>query len=309
MGCTAEVIVVGGDPALAETARERVAQLESRWSRFRPDSEVSELTRRAGRPIPVSADTALLAERAVEAWRLTGGSVDATVLGAVVRAGYDQSFERIGDRPSAPRSALSVGGCPDIAVLRLDDGSYSVCIPDGVGFDPGGLGKGLAADLVVTELLARGAVGACVNLGGDLRLVGVSPTGAAWTVAVERPDGVGTLARLGLRAGAVATSSTQRRRWRIGGQARHHLVDPFTGEPSTTDLVQATVVSADAWYAEALAKAVLLRGAERAFDLLGPGIEAVAVARDGDVLSTPGLAAYLGDRSLPASLHLTGVGR
>jgi FAD:protein FMN transferase len=309
MGCTAEVIVVGGDPALAETARERIAQLERRWSRFRPDSEVSELTRRAGRPVAVSGDTALLVERAIEAWRVTGGSVDATVLGAVVRAGYDRSFERLGDRARAPRSTLSIGGCPDITVHRLDDGSYSVCLPDGIGFDPGGLGKGLAADLVVSELMAQGAAGACVNLGGDLRVVGVSPAGAAWTVGVERPDGIGTLARLGLRAGAVATSSTQHRRWRVGGQVRHHLIDPTTGDPSTTDLVQATVVSADAWYAEALAKAVLLRGACRAFDVLAAGIEAVAVGRDGDVLSTPGLATYLGERSLPASLNLTAVGR
>ena len=60
-------------------------------------------------------------------------------------------------------------------------------LPAGSGFDPGGIGKGLAADIVSAELLAAGARGACVNLGGDLRVTGEAPGGGTWTVAVEHP--------------------------------------------------------------------------------------------------------------------------
>ena len=62
--------------------------------------------------------------------------------------------------------------------------------------------------------MAAGADGACVNLGGDLRVTGRDPADDAWTVAVEHPVAAAPLAHVGLRDGAVATSTTLRRRWR-----------------------------------------------------------------------------------------------
>ena len=53
-----------------------------------------------------------------------------------------------------------------------DDGCTPVRLLDGVGFDPGGIGKGLAADLVATAAVDLGADGAMVSLGGDLRVAG-----------------------------------------------------------------------------------------------------------------------------------------
>ena len=83
---------------------------------------------------------------------------------------------------------------------------------------------------------------------------------------------------LGLADGAVATSTTLRRRWQRDGQIRHHLIDPQTGLPSDTDLTLATVVAAEAWVAEVLAKAVLLAGSAHPFDILGgTGAEALVV--------------------------------
>ena len=85
MGSDAHVIVVAdADPAgLLDRAQRRIEQLEQRWSRFLPDSEVSRLSRNAGAPVLVSADTVLLVRRSIEAWHLTGGSFDPTVLGGV----------------------------------------------------------------------------------------------------------------------------------------------------------------------------------------------------------------------------------
>jgi thiamine biosynthesis lipoprotein len=103
-----------------------------------------------------------------------------------------------------------------------------------------------------------------------------------------------------LRDGAVATSTTRRRRWIAGGREHHHLIDPWTGSPSASDLTLAAVVAGQAWVAEVLAKAVLLRGSAAAFDLVaGLGANALTVDRDGAVRSTPGLAAFIGDRPRP----------
>jgi thiamine biosynthesis lipoprotein len=294
MGSDVHLIVVGGAASLPGDAARRLEDLEQRWSRFRPDSEVNRLNRGAGQPVRVSPETLTLVARAVEAWRLSGGAFDPTVLGALIRAGYDRSFERLG--PAAPSGHSTLGlGAGDI---RMDGDDVS--LPAGTGFDPGGIGKGLAADILTDELLAAGAEGACVNLGGDVRVGGAGPDGGTWTVAVDRPSEDEPLVLLGLARGAAATSTTLRRRWSTDGEARHHLIDPQTGRPSDTDLVLASVVAGEAWIAEVLAKAVLLAGSAHPFDIVGgTGAEALAVGVAGQVLTSPGLAAFLGPAAVP----------
>lgn len=293
MGSDAHVIVVGGSSHLIEAAEQRTRDLESRWSRFLETSEVSRLNREAGRFVAVSPETLELIRAAQQAWRMSGGAFDPTVLGAMIRAGYDRSFDEIGPQTVGGISVLGIG----VADIEID--GQSVRLPPLTGFDPGGIGKGLAADMVSGELIEAGAEGVCVSLGGDVRVRGAGPEGGAWTLAVEHPWSKAPIAVLGVADGAVATSTTLRRTWTIGDETRHHLIDPQTGLPSDTDLTLAATVAANAATAEVMAKAVLLAGVAHPFDILGgTGIEALASDRDGRVVATPGLAAYLGDGRL-----------
>jgi thiamine biosynthesis lipoprotein len=296
MGSDAHVVVVGPD-RLAARAESRIADLERRWSRFDERSEVSGLNRYAGDPVVVSAETVELVERALDACRLTGGWFDPTLLGAVVRAGYDRSFDDIDDATAAGASSALGAGAAGIEVR-----AGTVRLPAGTGFDPGGIGKGLAADIVVDELRAEGADGVCVNLGGDVRVDGTSPVGDAWTIAIEHPGCATAVTRVGIRRGAVATSTTLRRRWRAGDDLRHHLIDPATGRPSRTALSFATVVAGHAWTAEALAKSLVLRGVPARFDDVdAAGAAALAVDDDGDVTSSAGMRAFVAE-PLPPTL-------
>jgi len=200
---------------------------------------------------------------------------------------------------AAAHSSLSAGCC-DIEIDGL-----AIRLPAGVGFDPGGIGKGLAADLVVEEIRSLGADGVCVNLGGDLRVDGLGPEGGVWTVALEHPVRDEPLAVIGLTAGAVGTSTTLRRRWDSAGGMRHHLIDPATGLPSTSGTQFVSVVAAHGWVAEVLAKAILLRGPAHPFDLIGgTGAEAIVVTDDGRILSSDGFSSFLGEAPLPSSLDL-----
>lgn len=166
-----------------------------------------------------------------------------------------------------------------------------------MGFDPGGIGKGLAADLVTAELLAAGAAGACVNLGGDLRVAGRAPGAPAepgapgWGVGVENPFGRQLAAVLSLHDGGVATSSRLRRRWTGPGQApSHHLIDPRTGLPAASGLASVTVVAASAWQAEWLTKAAFLAGAAAGSALLERlGAAGALITDGGSILHTAGL--------------------
>jgi thiamine biosynthesis lipoprotein len=288
MGSDAHLIVVGR-LHLLDRAAARIHDLERRWSRFIPDSEISRLNRSPGVPVTVSADTITLIDHARAAWRLSGGAFDPTVLGDVIRAGYDRSFEQLAADVTPGHSRLGQGA--DAIVIR----DQTVTLAAGTGFDPGGIGKGLAADLVCAEMMAAGAEGICVNLGGDVRVAGLAPGGAGWTIAIEDPVDGHAMAHLGVADGAVATSTTLRRRWSVAGQTHHHLIDPQTGRPSDTDLTTATVVAGHAWMAEVLAKAVLLAGAAHPFDILGgTGAQGLAIDDHGLMMTTPGLSDYLG---------------
>jgi FAD:protein FMN transferase len=290
MGSDAHLLVVGGPTGLVDRAHRRIDDLERRWSRFRPDSEVSRLTQHAGSAVPVSSETVLLVGRSIDAWRLTGGAFDPTVLGDVLRAGYDRSFEDREEGAINVHPTLLRAGCADIEVT-----AQTVALPPGTGFDPGGIGKGLAGDLVAAEMMAAGAAGVCVGLGGDVRVTGLAPDGQGWTIAVEHPWFPWPLTSLGVGDGAVATSTTLLRRWRVGDTINHHLIDPSTGLPSDSDLTFATVVAGEAWIAEVQAKTVLLRGSMRAFDLIdGTGIEGLAMGRGGRVLMSSGFTRFTG---------------
>ena len=276
MGTWARVVVVDGPPDALRLARTRIEQLEARWSRFRPDSEVSRLNRSGGRPVVVSADTSRLVELALAGRRGTGGRFDPTLLGPLVKAGYDRSF------------AASGCSCPPMGGLVQPERW------GGAGFDPGGIGKGLAADIVVGELLTAGASGACVNMGGDLRAEGAGP----WCVDVVDPfDETGpALARLAFDAGGVATSSCLKRTWtEPDGTPGHHLIDPTTGQPAATGVAAVTVLTGDAWRAEILAKAALLAGLPDALAVLEDNQASGLVVDDhGGVHRAAGLDRFLG---------------
>jgi len=320
MGSDAHVLVGGADAVtvdeLVERARARLRFLERSWSRFLPDSEVSVANAAPGSWHAVSSETVALVRRALGAWEATDGRFDPMLLHDVVAAGYATTFDPIDVGPSAVRSlgtavgrSRPVGSGPGI---DLDESQQRIRVHPGFGFDPGGIGKGFAADLVAGELLGAGATGVCVNVGGDLRVAGQPPVrdgladgldrgrtdtaSSAWIVEVEDPrdPAGGVVRRLSVAAGGVATSSRCRRRWRRpDGSEAHHLIDPSTGEPAAGDVLTATVVASQGWIAEALATAVFLAGAAEAPGIVeSVGATGVIVTSCG-VIDLPGLDAFV----------------
>ena len=290
MGTQVELLAVDAPSGALTAARRRLAQLEAHWSRFRPDSELSTLNRAAGRPVAVSPETLTLLALAVLGWQATGGRFDPTVLDALEAAGYDRSFDQLPTaRHSADGARPAPGPAPGLAGIRIDANAGTVTLPPGIHLDPGGIAKGYAADLLCADLRAAGAAGVCVNLGGDLRVSGIAPQGGPWAVAVPHPHG-GQAATLQLTDGAATTSSPLRRAWQVGGRRAHHLIDPHTGQPANTSILQATMVTAEAWRAEVAAKAAFLAGLPDALPLATRlGAEALVVDQDGRLHLTAGL--------------------
>ena len=282
MGSDVHVVVVGGRPSSLDAARSRIEDLEARWSRFRPTSEISRLNASAGTPLRVSGETVELVTHALDGAVVTDGLFDPTVLGDVIRAGYDHSLEPSPDPGAVVDRSLG----PGFERIFVDAGSSTVTLPRGVGFDPGGIGKGLAADLVAEELMTEGTAGACVNVGGDLRVEGAGPDGGAWVVAVEDPLAPVPIASVALSSGAVATSARTRRTF---GGGRHHLIDPRDGWSARSGLLASTVISGRGWRAEVLAKAAFVAGVRDGLALASRfGAEALLVDDAGHVHATEG---------------------
>ncbi len=261
MGTSAHVVVIGGAPELIDVAVARVEELESRWSRFRESSEISRLNSADGQAVWVSADTLQLIEKSIAAWRFTNGRFDPTVYHLLCESGYDRSFLDVLACDETRSSASTEQAAPGCESIVVDIAASVVRLPKGVGFDPGGIGKGLAADFIVEEILDDGATGVMVNLGGDARVGGVPATSEGWMLGIAHPtDPEAFCAVLSLDSGGVVTSTRAMRKWMRNGVERHHLIDPSTGASPITELESVTIVAPEAWLAEAVAKAAFLAG-------------------------------------------------
>lgn len=264
--------------AALDDARQEIARIERLASRFDPSSELSRLN--AAGDGQVSTDLLRLITLALAMRQVTDGRFDPTVHEAIVAAGYDRPLDRLPIDAGAAAPAMPAGGD-----VQVDPRTGRVTLGAGTCLDLGGIAKGWAADRVADVL---GAHGDClVSIGGDIAVRGRHDRGP-WPVEVMHGDESRVI---GLARGGLATSGTDRRRWLRDGVQMHHVIDPATGAPSTTDLMRVTAVADDAATAEAWATALLLAGRERATREAGRrGITAVLVGADGSTTTTGSLA-------------------
>jgi FAD:protein FMN transferase len=273
-----------------ELVRRRLTDWHESFSRFLPDSELSRLNEDPRWEVPVSLLLARLAQTVRVAATLTNGLVDATLVEQIERAGYAAD---LGDPVPlstaltlAPERKPAAAGSPvawqsiEVSLTRR-----TVTRPPGVKLDSGGLAKGLFADVLAERLSSHASF--AVDCAGDLAVGGAE--GIARAVEVESPFDGRTLHTFELRRGGVATSGIGRRSW-LGtdGLPAHHLLDPATGRPAFTGIVQVTALAPSALMAEIHAKAAILSGPRLAPAWLPGG--GVIVFDDGsyEVLQPPG---------------------
>lgn len=270
MGTTVEAWI--GTGAGASPIQAWFEEVEHVCSRFRNDSELSRINRSNAAKHTVSPLLAEVLSAADRARRLTEGLVDAGLGGLVNSWGYDRTFAEVSELLEPPSTLPEVGWV-------LDRRGQLVRSP-GTLLDLGGIAKGWTCDRAVDMGLAQVA-----SAGGDLR----SSHPDTMVSILDGNDE--TVARVEVGVGAVATSSTARRRWTVGNQRVNHLMDPRSMAPVVTPIVTASVVAATAVEAEAGAKAVLLLGVDGlAWADEQDWIDAALVVwNDGSVFATRGL--------------------
>jgi len=293
LGTTAQLAVADTDrfAAAADVLHEELAAIDAACSRFRSDSEISEVHDQAGCWVavgPLLAEAITVALRAAE---LTNGVVDPTVGRAVRVLGYDRDFSGI-DHDSAARAAPAVPA-PGWWRVGWSPEDRKLLVPVGVELDLGATAKALAADRIAVNAAAAAGCGVLVGLGGDVRVAGDAPHGG-WRLAVgddhvealAEPDAVVTIV-----SGAVATSGIGVRTWRRAGRTVHHIVDPRTGDVPEACWRTVSVAAATCVDANTASTAAIVMGAHAPVWLEQCRLPARLVAVDGTITTTAGWSA------------------
>lgn len=251
-------------------------------SRFLNGSELSRLNRDPRLTVPAGGLLVELAAGARVAGEMTAGLVDATLLKQIEAAGYSDSLRGRPDTRSSSFPAAGAPAGPSAAraweEISVDRDAGTITRPPGVAIDSGGIAKGLLADRVGATLERFPAY--LVDCCGDVRVGGTARRPRK--VLVEDPFGGHPLQTLRVTDSGIATSGITRRSW-TGPDAvfAHHLLDPASGEPAFTGVIQATALAPTAFLADVHAKWALLSGPD-----LGPSrlpYGGLLVLADGEV--------------------------
>jgi FAD:protein FMN transferase len=268
--------------AAVTVAQRELERIDQACSRFREDSELSQLNRRSGNWVPVSLLLMTAIDAAVRVWRMTDGAVDPTMGRAIRILGYDRDFTDLRDAGPINLVIQPSGGA---GVIEIHRAARKVRVRGGHEIDLGATAKALAADLCARAAFEACQVGTLVSLGGDIAIAGPAPVGG-WSILIAEDhaaelDAPGEV--IGLRSGAIATSTTTLRRWRQGGAERHHILDPATGMPAREYWRTASVVAARCVDANAAATAAIVWGEAASGWLQTHRLPARLVAVDGSI--------------------------
>jgi thiamine biosynthesis lipoprotein len=291
LGSTA-VVVVTDDRLLTAANRvvERIVEeVDRACSRFRCDSELTNVNARPGEPVVVSDVLIGALEAALYGARATDGLVDPTVGAALRDIGYDRDFAEID--PDGPPLQAIVRAVPGWQRVRIHRARRTVTVPRGVEIDLGAIGKAWCADRAAAEAAAATGCGVLVGLGGDLAFAGEPPEGG-WKVSVAEdhrsPLDAPESQPIAMQGGGLATSGTSVRRWTRGDRAVHHIVDPASGRSASDHWRLVTVAAESCTHANIASTATIVLGRGAPEWLAARGLPARLVAADGTIATVAG---------------------
>ena len=286
-----EASITVTDSGLASAAeslvRDEIAGIDDACSRFRKDSELVRLQPELSAGTTVSPLLATLVACALAAATWTDGDVDPTLGRDLEALGYDRDLAEVRLDPRgtvihAPRTQQRTPGWNQVRLV-----GRNLSVPEHLRLDLGATAKAVAADHAAQRAAAELECGILLSLGGDIATAGPAPEGG-WQVLVQDLTG-DPRQQVTLRAGhALATSSTQKRRWQHAGGTVHHILDPRFGLPAEPVWRSASVAAPSCLQANAFSTAAIVRGLAAVEWFDRAGIAARLVDARGRVSTTAG---------------------
>ena len=250
----------------------------------RAEGAIGALNRAGVGSLPEEVLAVLETARTVAA--ASGGAFDPTILALTEL----WSFDTGGRVPTGPQIEQARSRVDFSRVTVGRDGR--VVLPEGFGFDLGGIAKGAVVDLTAEYLLDRGYEDFLIDAGGDILVSGLKQGRTPWRIAIRHPRDsqavVGVLAfgRKDERI-AVVTSGDYERYFEQDGKRYHHILDPRSGYPAD-QLASVTVIAPTCALADALSTAAFVLGPQEGLELLDefPDAEGLLIAeRQGELVA------------------------
>ncbi len=256
-GTIIEITMISDDLLLSERL---LAEIEQRLQRQRKqwhaweDSDLTqfnlELRRDSTAEIPASLSHLLQLSRE---YQDASGGLFNPALGKLIAAyGFHD-----GDVDAAAIAEIRLD-IPDMRDLQIDGDIASSRNPH-LQIDLGGIAKGYAIGGIAAFLDTNGIDNYVINAGGDLVVAG-NRFGRPWRIGIQNPFAPGVVASLELEGRhALFTSGNYARRYRLGEDLRHHIIDPRSGE-SARGQSSATVLGSDPVRADVAATTLMIGG-------------------------------------------------
>lgn len=275
-------------------AFQEMERIESLFSTYKEDSEISRINREAGeKVIPANPEVIMLIGKSLHFSSLSGGAFDITVRPLMQLWGFTRKEGRIPSREELERTLPLV----NYKNILLDGKENRIGFSrEGVEIDLGGIAKGYAVDKAVEVLRKEGINSALVNAGGDLFALG-SFKKRPWRVGIRDPrQREEIMGILEVEDRGVATSGNYERYFIHKGKRYSHLINPWSGLP-VEGIEGVTIIAPNTTTADALATAVFVLGPQKGIKLIDElkGVEGLIVDSRGETFSSRGFNKYLRD--------------
>jgi thiamine biosynthesis lipoprotein len=261
---------------VAAAAEAEVRRIETRYSRYRADSELARINAVAatGGSIEIDAETFGLINYARACFAKSDGAFDIT--SGLLRTVWDFSASRLPDQESIDAVLPFIG----LDKVAISNGRIQF-EKAGMELDFGGVGKEYAADRAAEVCADLGARHGFIDLGGDIRVIGSQPDGLPWRIGIRHPrDADKIAAEITLSSGAIATSGDYERFMDVDGRRYCHILDPRTGWPAQ-GLSSVTVISDRCLVAGSLSTAAMLKGKKGAAWRQSLGVRNIVIDESG----------------------------
>lgn len=251
-----------------------VAQFEAKYSRFRPDSVISQINAAAGRSwVRIDPETEQMLDICGSLYQMTQGILDATALPVMKLWNYRA------ENPRIPSDSEIVAARELVGWTKVQRRPGQVYLPrEGMALDLGGWGKEYAVDAVAEVARAHRIASVLVDFGHDLRAIGTPPGKPGWHIGLEDPRKPGTYrGSIAVRERGIASSGDYLRSFILNGRRYGHIIDPRVGRPVSNGSLQVTVIAPSCLQAGVLSTSAFILGAAQGIALIQqtPGVEAL----------------------------------
>lgn len=248
-------ITYNGPESLKDSVLTVLQEVSNSLNVFNDNSLVSKLNKSDS----IKADSHLLAvfESSKKINSLSHGNFDPTLSPLITAWGFGKGHQPTLDTLKIDSILQFVG-----LDKTFSQNGFIYKLDPRIQFNFSAIAKGYGADAIADMFKRNKVYDYMVEIGGEIALNGLSPSGDDWKIAIDAPleenlDQSQVALIISLTDCGMATSGNYRNFRNEGGVKTAHTISPQTGRPFFSKILSATVIASSCMEADALATACM----------------------------------------------------